>query len=763
MRVLLAVTLLPLLVACNGSSSSSSSAPVSPGSSTPPVVDEPLARGLPEGVPEAARGQEPALVVPPAWPFPEGAPRTSGTGRYAHGAFYWTDFIYDAHGAVGANPPLYRVGTPSGGSFEYSEPAMAGNGADIFRVGIGRADGNLMLRVDWQTLIDLAVPIAAFAIDFREGGQDAVPGISNLSAPGIDAVIFLSDSGLLIDNLDGAGPVPLGTVQTDLASRSFVGLLPEGVFSYDRTWQLYLVSGIHNGSGGFRDDNQAFRKLPHQPPVFNVAFRDYEDEPALNNFWFDQTQATALNQGDISQFSLTLDWSRMGETEPEPLVLGYSNRWYVSSLSGRELTDGGQAAGIDRTPNPVNQPQYLDAVQPYGVYVPSSYVASPTSPTLFTWLLHSLTQNHNQYSATVPNFLEAACEQLRQSICATTLGRGGAGGYSGSAELDFWEVWRDVATHFTIDPDRVISSGYSMGAIGTINLMIKYPDVFAGGAVLAGAHADSPLLPCSPGSSGCSEPKGPELMKNLKWNGYYQAHGSFDQLVPFADARATVDAMKDNGYRYVFDHYIAEDHVIWTLKDIGYSAFEEAAKWMVDWLSEVGQRKIDPGNFSYRWEPAAIDEALGIGPKGAWWLSDIAAVAGAEWAEITLDSQGLSEPLIEAVPADPEFLAPSEVTLSPAIREAQSWAFSEPDALGGVLTIKLEQVAALTLDMARAGVAGRADKVILLDSSNAVALTLTGLRNGTQVSSGAVSERVRAGTVTLSLPAGEEQRIEFAP
>ena len=46
-----------------------------------------------------ARAQLPA---PAGWPFGEEFPRTCGTGRLADGALFWTDFLYDDHGATGA-------------------------------------------------------------------------------------------------------------------------------------------------------------------------------------------------------------------------------------------------------------------------------------------------------------------------------------------------------------------------------------------------------------------------------------------------------------------------------------------------------------------------------------------------------------------------------------------------------------------------------------------------------------------------------------
>jgi hypothetical protein len=81
-------------------------APVSPAPPSELVVID----GMPEGVPAAALRPERALAAPASWPFGEDFPRTCGTGRFAGGALFWTDFLYDDHGANGV-----PVGIPTGG------------------------------------------------------------------------------------------------------------------------------------------------------------------------------------------------------------------------------------------------------------------------------------------------------------------------------------------------------------------------------------------------------------------------------------------------------------------------------------------------------------------------------------------------------------------------------------------------------------------------------------------------------------------------
>ena len=84
---------------------------VVPESPAPPselfVVD-----GMPEGVPAAALRPEPELPAPAGWPFGEEFPRTCGTSRFAGGALFWTDFLYDDHGATGVPVSLGSGGAP---------------------------------------------------------------------------------------------------------------------------------------------------------------------------------------------------------------------------------------------------------------------------------------------------------------------------------------------------------------------------------------------------------------------------------------------------------------------------------------------------------------------------------------------------------------------------------------------------------------------------------------------------------------------------
>jgi hypothetical protein len=72
--------------------------------------------GMPEGVPPAARRPEPQLPTPSGWPFGEEFPRTCGAGRAAGGALFWTDFLYDDHGATGLPVGDLKIQAPPRGT-----------------------------------------------------------------------------------------------------------------------------------------------------------------------------------------------------------------------------------------------------------------------------------------------------------------------------------------------------------------------------------------------------------------------------------------------------------------------------------------------------------------------------------------------------------------------------------------------------------------------------------------------------------------------
>src|SRR5581483_1115565 len=146
-----------------------------------------------------------------------------------------------------------------------------------------------------------------------------------------------------------------------------------------------------------------------------------------------------------------------------------------------------------------------------------------------------------------------------------------------------------------------------LGGTGTNRLLLAHPDLYAKAVVLSGA-----------------EDWGANL-ENARWVPYFIANGALDELVPIDNAISEANALKQLGYRYRFELYPAEDHVVYSLKD----GFLSAAESM-----KGATRETAPGHVTFRWSPAAARPTLGLTFTTAYWLSALTARAGATTARI---------------------------------------------------------------------------------------------------------------------------------
>ena len=216
---------------------------VVPESPAPPselfVVD-----GMPEGVPAAALRPEPELPAPAGWPFGEEFPRTCGTSRFADGALFWTDFLYDDHGATGVPVSLPSGGAPPRGTYVYPDGPAARNGADIFRVAIGLTETDTWWRVDWNTLLDPSVPIALFTFDTDRATTttDDWPAGAGVRSAGIDLALLVSASGARLIDLTTHASTPVEHT-VDMSARSFLARVPRALVEPAGTWTVRMAAG----------------------------------------------------------------------------------------------------------------------------------------------------------------------------------------------------------------------------------------------------------------------------------------------------------------------------------------------------------------------------------------------------------------------------------------------------------------------------------------------------------------------------------------
>jgi len=694
---------------------------VAPPSPAPPselvVVD-----GMPEGVPPAARRPEPVLPPPAGWPFGEDFPRTCGTARFASGALFWTDFLYDDHGATGVPVDIPTGGlVPPRGTYVYPDGPAARNGADIFRAAIGLTDTHTWWRVDWNTLLDPTVPIALFTFDTDRGQAptDEWPAGAGITSAGIDLALLVSAAGARLIDLTTWASTPVEHT-VDMESRSFLARIPRSLVEPTGTWTVRLAAGLANDEGdGFEDVAAICGALPGQPNVYNVAFRTREQEKVHLNFWSDQAQADALTDGNVSEFSLAVPWDELADrrTTDEPVVRGTSTRWYVSSV---ELGQGVAATNILGT-----DPQFLGRVQPYSVCLPATYTPGRRLP--LTLLLHSLALGQNQFAAIDPRLLHQICDD-RDSVVVTPLARGPSCWYFDEGELDVWEVWARVAEQLGTDPNRTVISGYSMGGYAAYRLGLTYPEVFAQAVVLAGPPTCGVrLLPdvdipadLDPNSHCAREGDTWELLANGRWLPYLIAHGVVDQFVPITSVLAQVLELDRLGYRYRFTVYPFEDHISWVLED----EFDDPVSRM-----GTGLRQSDPGHITFAWYPELVRPDLGIGPHQVWWLSDLTAdtaLAGERGSVASVDARSYARPDPTRTIRRRRGVEP-DLDLSPGLYTELLWRIGPSADPMRFLTLTLSGVAAITVDIARAGLASLDVSTINVSTDTVVQIRLAAL------------------------------------
>ena len=744
--------------------------------------------GLPTGVPAAATAPEPALPVPLSdeWPFPSDFSHTSGTGLLSGGASLWTDFVYDDHGPQGS-----PVGIADGvkvsslaevhGGFTYPEGPADKDGADIFAAAVGYTPQATYWRVDWNTLANADVPIAEWT--FATGSATPASGEewaanAKLKSAGIQYALVVSAQHAQLLEVATGKPVPGAELHTEVnaAAHSFIVRVPTSVLPVSGSWKVRLAAGLANTEGTeFATVPAQDGGIPDATNVYNVTFRSYQQEKPVvcpsealpdssslaaasegelgvegeqnhvpvsecSNYWMESDQANTLATGDVSKYSLSVDWPQLAadQSTPEPQPTGYTNRWYVTPLALGEGVVEAQGA------NTYTGPTYLGRVQPYAVYVPTTY--HPKTPAPLTWILHSLGVNLNQYGGLAPSQLQEECQD-RDSICATTEGFSDGQWYYEAAEVDFWDVWHQLAVDYDLNPDATVISGYSMGGFASYKLALEYPDLFAQsmpleGPVICGERIVAGVETAA-GSGGQCEKDGntTPLIANGKWIPYVMTYGALDELVPFTGGLEQVEAFDKLGYRYYAVLYPAEDHLVFATQN----DFAPAD-------SQLGhlEREQDPGSFTFSWYPNLVSGALGIGPSGDYWISGLQARSSnpGELATVSASSAALNEPTVTI-----EHHTGTADGPTPAVTDSLTWTPGARPKARQAVVLSLTNVAGLTLETARTKLKCGA---VTVTTDGTSALTLLQLQPESAVTENGttVAKASGAGNATVSLAPG---------
>ena len=648
----------------------------------------------------------------------------SGAVSYRTNEFVYQDYLYDDHGAEGTidDPGNPQNGDSDGNSYpqgSYTYPKAAayhGNAADLVEFRMRPAATSTAFRLTLNTLTD--PNLVGFTVALGDSGQPrAYPFGANVDGP---AAVFLTVHGataVLTDAITGAVLTPTATVAIDQARRQFTVRVPRaawdpgstttrlavGVGLWDGAKNAYLLPQFaaddsHPGGSGILAKPAAF---------FNVGFR--LDEPVGNlNYWRDKGQATALAANDMSPYTTTVDLTKVasGTTDDSKVPSsGFINRIMSSHFDLGQGVDFTRACLVGATPNCTGP--YLGQLQPYALYIPP--LKTPATRYGLTVLLHAYTENYNEFLGT--KHATQYGNRGTGSIVLTPEARGPDGGYYAYALADVFEAWADTASHYALDPGWTAISGYSMGGYGTLQLAELYPDLFGRAVPVVG--------------SGYGHYQRLASLRNipvLMWN------ASADYLVPVAEYSYDAALFTEMGYRFEQDVFTPAEHLTLAIND----EFGPAAAFLGP--KSVGQVRANPAHITYIADPLELQPSLGLMADHAYWVSSIRVrTPGSEFGyddtltdgNVDAFSHGFGTGDPAATPgAGAGVLTGGNIPALPFTRTYQMWGPAPAQAVANQIDLKLTNVGALTISVARAHVDCNVDLHVTTDGP--VHVTLAG-------------------------------------
>ncbi len=706
--------------------------------------------GLPEdSLPAVASGARPGPDVlysaAPAAPQLENRdPRfkalpllVSGNEAYADGEYLYQDFLYDDYGSdtdgKGAHPLSEQTGDIS---YPTDAARYGNNSADLVELRIAATATDVAYRITLNTLLVADSTIVTLAFD---SDRDALTGAATLprdpgaSFPGTDEVLTIWGAGAEYSRQTMLGwtTTPLAA-SVDLEANQITVVVPRTVSDPHGPWRATIATGLYDpATGGWLKPFVAASATtpggagpldPVPSGIFNLGFRF--DEAVLSaDTPPDSDQAVAIRSHAPTTYAHDIDFSMLDSHASWSSVpaSGTQVRMFPSRLvvgEGRDLNDF---------------PGYRGQLQPYSLYVPTTYVAGTPSP--FMLNLHSLGEHYWQYNGL--NMTQQIGEQ-RGSLVATSLSRGDDGWYQHEAEYDVFEMWNDVARRFHLDPDRMAISGYSMGGYATYRLGTLYPDLFAKAFSQVGPPAEGIWLPPAPptgsyrGDDFTTNPEPADAtltnlwLENARNVPYLNLAASTDELVPLVGPRAQnigdpasgVRGFDQLGYRFRFLVFTPCDHLALALLD----DFPMAAEFL-------GDAAVDrnPVHVTFAYVPASDDAALGLVHDHAYWVSQLTLADTS--AGVT--SKGVVDAFSHAFGVgDPGSVAGSGAgTVGPIsyVELNRSWSDAPAIAVENRLDVTLTNLASVHIDLARAGLRGSRPLVVHTSADGASSLSLDGV------------------------------------
>ena len=686
----------------------------------------------------------------------------SGAQAYRDGEWLYQDFLQDDHGATGTKDSKDPYGadahlySPAGGTFTYpTDKVFANNGADLVELRVKPLEDATAFRVTLNTLQDASR--SAFTLALGTGTSAAWPHGAGVTSP---AKVFVTWHGAVADVVDAATGKTLGAAQAqvDLVRRQVTVTVPHGAFNPGTAKTRVSVGvGLWDKDGGTYlapqpGDATATKPgggIPSGVALFNVGPRLAEPTPivagatmgdtavggiVLAPWWRERLQSQQLAQGDVTPFAVDVDFGKLAAGVRDDAGVptsGPMNRILASHYAFGQGIDPGKvcfdlAAGFNAGSKCIGR--NVGQLQPYALYVPKK--PAPAKGYGMTLLLHSLSANYNQYTASKNQ--SQLGERGAGSLVVTPGGRGPDGFYQGIAEADTFETWADVARHYDVDPDWSVVTGYSMGGFGTYRLLARWPDLFSRGFSVVGepGSVDDQLV----------------SLRNtplLAWN------SAEDELV---NLNTSEQAVKDNtaaGIRFEEDKFLTADHL--TL-----AANDEYGPG----VAFLGTDRVDrnPYHVTYVVDPTEDNaQATAVGDH-AYWVSGLRTTkAGLGKVDAVSAAFGTSDAKVLPVETGAGVLTGGEIPAMAYVSRKQAWGPFGKAAPANSLRLGLTNLRAATVDLDRARLSAARTLTVdaTTDAASTLVLTGTSPASITATRDGSpTSLRRNGGTLTLPLAAG---------
>ena len=562
------------------------------------------------------------------------------------------------------------------------------NSSDLVQVRLAVQGGQLHVLWQLETLLTDKTTTVALLLDTD---RSATTG-SALGFTGFDHTVVVAGSAGTVDGKPARAAVDVtgNTVEATVPLSD----LPRG------PWRVNAVAGLL-ASGGMGDLADA-AYVGDEPVIGAKACR------------LDAVQSGRLARHDLEGVPGDPAVLASGRSVAEPLQRGGFTRAYPPRLKlGEGLVNQsrygqGSSARI-----------YRGTVQPYSVYVPSTYDPSKRNPVIL--LLHCLACWHTVYDiASFPGVAKLA--ESRGALIVTPFGYGEGGHYEGEAESDAFEVLSDVSRRYSVDQERLYLTGMSMGSLGTYRLGLLYPDLWA--RLLAVESYTTPFcVTPSAKTAHCSDTAFNylDLFANARNVPVGIIQGTADELTPVTAAREFADTLDGMGYRFRYWEWPNRTHD---------PRMHGLTTDVTDPFLGDGRRERSPATVTYVQD--RLMRTPGVVYDKAYWLSAIRLADGVRFGRIDATSGGGTGFTTKPVSGS-------------GSDAAGNWSMRGRDGAmqrstgRNELTVKVDGVTAATVDVTAARLS--LARPLTLDVTAPAGLTL------------------RIGTRSVTFPAGHTRRV----